>query len=289
MPPAIGLHVTVSLPPDTRGRTPTSRAQFLRGACILVLAVLLGAAGALLAYHPAAPERTAGVAAVRILFVGNSYTYVNDLPGTVSSLSAAGGHPVETATLAEGGWTLAQHEASPETGAMLRQHKWDYVVLQEQSEIPASPYSRTTVMYPAVRQLVSQVRAAGSQPILFLTWGHRDGWPQAGYQSFSTMQDQLTAGYLGIAQELQVPVSPAGEAWRRVRASAPTLDLWQEDGSHPTTAGTYLAACVFYSTIFRQSPLGLSYGDGLEAGTSRTLQSLAAGTVLSDPPIWYLR
>jgi hypothetical protein len=224
-----------------------------------------------------------------VLFVGNSYTFVNDLPGTVSLLAAAGGHPIDTAMLAEGGWTLAQHLSAPETGTQLQPGRWNYVILQEQSEIPASVSARLSTMYPAARQLVSRIRASGAVPMLFLTWGHRDGWPQAGFQTFSAMQDQLTAGYLGIAHELQIGVAPVGEAWRQARMTSPSLALWQADGSHPTTQGTYLAACVFYATLFRQSPLGLSFNDGLAPDIVRTLQTLAAHVVLVDSWRWNLQ
>ena len=74
-----------------------------------------------------------------------------------------------------------------------------------------------------------------------------------------------------------------------VRRQNPQLDLWQDDGSHPTEQGTYLAACVFYAVLFRQSPQGLTYGDGLAADTVRVLQTLAADTVLAEPARWNLR
>jgi hypothetical protein len=213
---------------------------------------------------------------MRILFIGNSYTYVNDLPGVFTRLACSGGYKVQTGLAAPGGWTLAQHDASNETLAALKQHKWDYVVLQEQSEIPAIQSARSQGMYPAVRQLVARIRASGAQPLLFMTWGHRDGDVQFGLPTYFDMQAQLTAGYLGIAQELNVPVIPVGTAWLKAWTQPTPLDLWQEDGSHPNEQGTYLAACVFYAAIFHQSPLGLGYYAGLDQETAKTLQSLAA-------------
>jgi hypothetical protein len=212
---------------------------------------------------------------MRILFIGNSYTYVNDLPGMFSKLACSGGYKVQTGLAAPGGWTLAQHEASNETRAALEQQKWDYIVLQEQSEIPAIPADRSQSMYPAVRRLVARIKATGAQPLLFLTWGHRDGDMQFGLPTYFDMQAQLTFGYLGIAQELNVPVIPVGTTWLKARTLPAPLDLWQADGSHPNEQGTYLAACVFYTAIFHQSPLGLGYYAGLNQETAKTLQSLA--------------
>ena len=265
-----------------------SRTAVLRSTFIALLAILLGAGGGLLAHRMSSHTLQAAKIPLRILFIGNSYTYVNDLPVTVSQLASAGGHPIDTAMDAPGGWTLAQHVASPDTLKLLRQEKWDYVGLQEQSQIPASASARSQGMYPAVRRLVAQIRGVGAKPLLFLTWGHRDGWPEAGLWGYAAMQSQLTAGYLEIANELQIPVAPVGEAWRRAQAFSPPVGLWQGDGSHPTVQGTYLASCVFYATIFRQSPVGLSYGDGLVPSMTRTLQSLAATTVLADPRLWNL-
>lgn len=225
---------------------------------------------------------------LHILFIGNSYTYVNDLPGTFARLACTGGHKVETDMAAEGGWALADHAASAQTLAKLAQSKWDFVILQEQSEIPAMDDYRKQSMYPAVRQLVGKIKATGAKPILFLTWGHHDGLPQAGFQTFNDMQAQLYVGYMGIAKELNVPVAPVGDAWLMGRLQPTPLDLWQADGSHPNEMGTYLAACVFYAVFFRQSPAGLTYRPGLSQATAQTLQTLAVDSVLKEPWRWYL-
>ena len=215
----------------------------------------------------------------RILFIGNSYTYVNDLPGMFTKLACSGGHQVETGMAAEGGWTLAQHAASSQTLDKVQFQKWDFIVLQEQSEIPAVQASRIQTMYPAVRQLVQRIRTAGAQPLLFMTWGHKDGDADFGLATYFEMQAQLSDGYMGIAQELNVPVVPVGSAWLKGVTQANPPDLWQSDGSHPTEQGTYLAACVFYATIFHQSPQGLAYFAGLNQNIAQTLQSLASQTV----------
>jgi hypothetical protein len=224
----------------------------------------------------------------RILFIGNSYTYVNDLPSMFAELAGAGGHGVETGIEATGSWTLSNHAASPATLDKLNSSKWNYVVLQEQSQIPASEQSRTQQMYPAARVLVRKIRAMGATPILFVTWAHRDGWPENGLQNYESMQYQIDNGYLGIAQELNLPEAPVGFAWLAARKQNPQVGLWQEDGSHPSEQGTYLAACVFYSVIFRQSPEGLSFTANLPQETAQSLQKLAAATVLTNAQEWNL-
>ena len=217
---------------------------------------------------------------MRILFIGNSYTYVNDLPGMFTRLACSGGKRVVTGLAAPGGWTLAQHLASADTQNAIRSQQWDSIVLQEQSQIPSSASTRDQTMYPYVRGLVSLIRSVKARPYLFLTWGHRDGWPENNLNSYAAMQDQLYFGYVTIAQELSVDVVPVGPAWKNATGRTPSLNLWQDDGSHPTQNGTYLAACVFYATLFRQSPVGLDEYAGLPKETAETLQSIAAQTVL---------
>jgi hypothetical protein len=217
---------------------------------------------------------------LHILFIGNSYTYVNDLPGTFRQLACSGGHRVETGMAADGGWTLAQHASAAGTLDKLNGQKWDYVVLQEQSEIPAIETSRIQSMYPAARTLVAKIRQNGAMPLFFNTWGHKDGEPDYGEPTYFDMQAQLDVGYKGIARELGVDVAPVGYAWMQARTQPQPLDLWQDDGSHPNEQGTYLAACVFYAMVFQESPAGLGYRAGLSQGAAKTLQGLAAGAVL---------
>jgi hypothetical protein len=212
---------------------------------------------------------------VRVLFIGNSYTYVNDLPGTFARLARSGGHPVRTGMLAEGGWTLADHVQSSQTLETLQAQRWNYVILQEQSEIPAFEQSRTLSMYPAARQLAGEIRAVQAEPVFLQTWAHRDGMPEQGIPDYESMQGFIDAGYRQIARELNVPVIPAGDAWRLALGQKLPVDLWQADGSHPTPAGTYLTACVLYATLYNKSPVGIGYTGGLSRDTALSLQKVA--------------
>jgi hypothetical protein len=103
------------------------------------------------------------------------------------------------------------------------------------------------------------------------------------------MQLEIDDGYLGIAHELRAPVAPVGIALLAVRRQNSQLNLWQDDGIHPNEQGTYLAACVFYAVIFRQSPKESTYEANLPKETAQLLQTLAADTVLNSPGRWNLR
>jgi hypothetical protein len=225
----------------------------------------------------------------RVLFIGNSYTYVNDLPGTFAALAQSGGHGVETGSLAGSGATLADHAAEPATATKLDSSRWSFVVLQEQSQIPSIESAREYTMFPAIRTLVGMIRQRNETPLLFMTWAHRDGFPEAGLPDYETMQRSIDSGFQSIAAETDAPVAPVGYTWFIVRRQNAAIDLWQGDGTHPSAAGTYLAACVFYATVFRQSPEGLAFADGLPADTALVLQKAAAVNVLANLSQWGLR
>jgi hypothetical protein len=222
----------------------------------------------------------------RVLFIGNSYTTVNDLPSVFASLARSGGHQVETGTAAPDGWTLANHADSSATSARLASAKWDIVVLQEQSQLPSVEQFRQTQMYPAARRLISSIRNQGARPLFYLTWARRDGWPENAMPDYASMQAAIDDGYLAIARDQRVAVAPVGDAWATLVTRGVGAPLWQPDGTHPAEAGTYLAACVFYATIFRESPKGLGYHSSLSADAAGIIQSVAAETVLGDPAKW---
>jgi hypothetical protein len=226
-------------------------------------------------------DRPGAGSCLQILFIGNSYTSTNDLPGMITRLAKAGGYKVKTEMVAPGGWTFSEHAKSTKTLDTLKSVKWDFVVLQEQSQIPASKQSRMVSMYPSARLLVSQIRESQAEPIFFQTWAHRDGWPEMGLPDYQSMQLQIDYGYQQIAQELKVPIAPAGYGWLLARKQYPQLALWQGDGSHPNEQGTYLAACVLYAAIFHQSPEGLTYMAHMSEESAHTLQTIAASVVLN--------
>jgi hypothetical protein len=225
--------------------------------------------------------------ALRVLFIGNSYTAANNLSNLFADLSRSGGHEVSVDAVVEGGWTLAQHAASQRALGKIGQEKWDYVVLQEQSVTPSVEAGRRQ-MYPAVRLLDERIRRSGARTVLYMTWGRRDGFPELGFHDCTRMQAELTAGYMNIADELHLTVAPVGIAWQSALARDRRLNLWQGDGSHPTLQGSYLAACVFYAAVFRKTPEGLAFTAGLPGDVARSLQAAAGKTVLENPDRWHL-
>ncbi len=228
----------------------------------------------------------AGARALDVLFVGNSHTYVNDLPALFRGLSEAGGFVVRTATSAPGGYALHQHVAYQPTLDSISGRQWDYVVLQEQSQIPAINWCRDSLMHPAARSLDALIAARGAQTAFYLTWGWRDGGTHTygghsspGFRDYFEMQDSVSVSYRMIADELAAVLVPVGEAWRNARLLNPSIDLWQDDECHATLKGTYLGACVFYAVLHGDDPTGLAFHGGLSPADARWLQEVAWQTV----------
>lgn len=205
-----------------------------RSVAALCLAALL-LVGALSASGQAPPAK------LRVLFIGNSYTYFNDLPGLVERLSAAD-RPIEARSVIEGGATLEQHWSVGLALKRIQQGGWDFVVLQEQSGRPVLDRPR---MFEYASAFDAEIKKHGGRTVLFLTWPR---------QSRPELQPQITQAYEQLARELGAEVAPVGPAWQKVSQRNPNMELYLPDGAHPSLAGSYLGACVFLAVFYGDRP-----------------------------------
>jgi hypothetical protein len=222
---------------------------------------------------------------VNVLFIGNSYTYGNDLPGMFRGLAAAAGKRVFVDESTIGGFSLEQHFNYKPTVDKILERRWNYVVLQEQSVGPTIPFYRDNVMFPVARKLDSLIKITGSRTVFFVTWGRKTGGQftlgshsSILFKDYYQMQDTITAVYRRLGGELGALLCPVGPAWKMAYRANPRALLWDEsDKSHAFPEGTYLAACTFYKTILGEDPIGIPYTTfdvGPEA--ARYYQSLGA-------------
>jgi hypothetical protein len=181
---------------------------------------------------------------LKALFVGNSFTARNDLPGLVAQLAAARGRRLEHRLISAGGASLRTHWNAGVALEAIRGGRYDHVVLQEKSTLPIKNARR---MHENVRLFDEAIRAAGAQTTLYMTWARRNA-PQS--------QQAITDAYVGIGRELAATVVPVGLTWQRFLGKHDEPVLHDKDQSHPTLAGSYLAACVFLAVLFRESPVG---------------------------------
>ena len=224
----------------------------------------------------------------RVLFIGNSHTFHNDVPKMFESMARAGGHSVRADMVAHGGWTLLDHAKSAETTQKIRSEEWDFVVLQEQGDVPSFSSSLKQDMYPAIRGLHNEISARGADTVLFMTWGHRDGSLAEGVGGYSAESAVVETAYVKIGNELDVAIAPVGVAWWTAMQNAPSLSLWVDDGNHATKEGSYLAASVLYHVILGRSPERNSYTAGLSSNWALFFQTVAAETVSANASRWNL-
>lgn len=212
------------------------------------------------------PEKTN----LKLLFIGNSFTARNNLPGLIAQLAAARGTTIEHRLISAGGASLRMHWNKGTAAQAIQSGGFDAVVLQEQSTLPIKNAKR---FHENVRLVDEAIKAAGSKTILYMTWARAHA-PDS--------QKALTDGYTSIGKELDATVVPAGVAWQHFLAKHSEPVLHDKDGSHPTLAGSYLAACVFFAVLFKESPVGIVLElPGLTADDQSLLQK-TAWSVISD-------
>lgn len=221
----------------------------------------------------------AGSGAIRVLFIGNSYTFVNDLPSLVSTIDP-GGPTITTDSLTAGGAQLQDHAANPEVATRI-QLGWDAVVLQGQSVEPLLVPSQ---FFSGATALATMIAPTGATAVMFETWARVSGH-DVYQESWSggdplAMQAGLRSAYQQAADDAGGVMAPVGDAWEQSLAQS-SITLHSNDGSHPTLAGSYLAAAVFYLVLTAQTayinpapaPPGLAEAD------ATALRNVAEATV----------
>lgn len=182
---------------------------------------------------------------MRILMLGNSYTFFNDLPSVLASLLGA-----EVTAHTRGGAHLAE-QLNPETDmgrrtlTALRDEKWDYVIMQEQSKAPAET---PEAFLRSAEALCALIRASGAVPVFYATWAYRDGSEKlmSSGMTYEEMYARLHEAYAEAARRGGALLADVGTAFRDRKDIE---DLYHPDGSHPNAAGTALAARVMADAI----------------------------------------
>jgi PKD repeat protein len=229
---------------------------------------------------------------ISVLFIGNSYLSVNNLPQMVQEVTNSLGDNILIDSKMNGGFTFQSHAYDATTYDKIHSQPWKYVVLQGQSQEPSFPYDQVNQQsLPYAQQISDSVYASNgcSQVNYYMTWGRQVGDPQwDSINTFDKMNTRLRNAYLRIADSTNASVSPVGVAWKYVRDNYPAINLYAGDGSHPSLEGSYLAACTFYSSLFQKSCVGASFTAGLNPQTCAILQQVASSIVLDSIPTWKL-
>ncbi len=173
---------------------------------------------------------------LRILFIGNSHTYFNDMPQMVAQRFREEGYPCEVTMLAHAAWYLEQHVKEPEVRFNIMFGNYDYVVLQEYSH----PFGPEEKFFQAVRTLDQWIRSAGGKTVIYMTWARKEE---------SQEQERMSRANRQIAEETGALLAPVGENWQAYQKSHPDLEMYAEDGAHASPQGSDLAAKYIWNAI----------------------------------------
>ena len=182
---------------------------------------------------------------MRVLFLGSSLTYANDMPGIVQALAGAVGETLEVATVARGGACLEDHWRDGGALRAIEQGGWDVVALQQG---PSSTPENRQHLRQWTRRFAAPVRQAGARPALYMVWPGPDrrGW-------FDAVRDS----YRLAAEDVEGMLFPAGEALRTAGLRDPKARLFRRDGVHPSPTGSFTIALSIFGILYRRSPVGL--------------------------------
>ncbi len=230
----------------------------------------------------------------KVLFLGNSYTYVNDLPKMVADVANSVGDTVFYDSNCLGGYTLQNHTTDANSIAKIMAGNWDIVVVQEQSQLPSFPISQVqTEVFPYARKLDSLINVYNpcAETVFYMTWGRKNGdasncasWPPV--CTYQGMDSLLRLRYTMMANDNQAIISPVGPVFHYIRDHFPSIELYQADESHPTIQGTYAAACSFYCSLFRKDPTQISFQSTLSALESSQIIQAAKAVAFDSLSNW---
>lgn len=231
----------------------------------------------------------------KVLFLGNSYTNYNNMPQMVANMATNSGDTLNWSMEAPGGAFLSDHLNAQASLNQIKKGDWDYVALQEQSQALTLPDYQIGYTLNSIYALDSTINFYNPcvETLYYLTWGRKNGDKvfyrvYSGYtdSTYEYMDSLLLARYLHVADTNQGEVAPAGAVWRYIRDNHPNIELYQADESHPSAIGSYVAACAFYTSIFRKDPTNLTYNASLSAADAQLVRNATKEVVYKKLLDW---
>lgn len=227
----------------------------------------------------------------KILFIGNSFTYFNDMPNAIfGEICRSAGYNVIVDSVTHGGYHLYKHaDPADPCGKLveekLNENKYDYIILQEQS---GSPVATPGLFYDGVRALAKKASENGAKLFLYETWGYKEGYSKLTTHGGDTvkMEMMLRAAYTAIGEEIGAEVIYVGAAMTDIYVSHKEINTYASDLFHPSAEGSTLAAFTIFSRIFGADPRQISY-NGVCASdeAAKALKAAAYSAVFGENPI----
>ncbi len=230
----------------------------------------------------------------KVLFLGNSYTEYFNLPQLLVNMSQSTNDVLVVDSNTPGGNTLQGHSTNAVSLAKIAQGNWDFVVLQEQSQLPAFPLNQVaTQVFPYAESLNATIIAQNpcAETVFYMTWGRQNGdvdncGTNPPVCSYIGMDNLLKERYLTMTNSNNAIVSPVSVVWRYIRENYPAMNLYDPDGSHPSILGSYIAACCFYTTILRKNPTLITFNAGLSTADATIIKTATKSLVFDNLLQW---
>lgn len=235
-------------------------------------------------------ESTAGQDTTRVLFIGNSYMYFNDLPGLFANMAGEAGEHVSVAAHMPGGASVGDtiqgtfaHMYNPQVYDLIRSKEWDYLFLQDRQSRFCMGYG----VFPGDSRVIEgHLKIRDSllfyHPCAKMLWFAGFG-PSAGYPPFAysgeALIDSIYRNYQFLRDTAGQVIVPIGPAFLRIMEDYPAIDLWDPDGSHPSLSGSWLIASTLFSTVFKRSPIESPANPGLPESVDSVLKTTGFITV----------
>jgi hypothetical protein len=182
-------------------------------------------------------------APIRVLFIGNSLTYFNDLPAMVAALGRSSGTPIAYETVAVPDFSLEDHWNQGDARRAIGRGGWTWVVLQQG---PSALAASRVLLVQYAKRFDREIQRAGARTAMYMVWPSR-----ARRGDFAG----VSRSYAAAAAELGATLLPVGDAWQEAWAIDPRLALYGRDGLHPSPMGSWLGALVIYRQLTgREAP-----------------------------------
>ena len=215
---------------------------------------------------------------MKILFIGNSYTYFNDMPTLFSRLCGCNGKQAQVFSVTKGGRKLHENldsadQTTRELEAVVQQNPMDVVILQEHSVLPITDFDRFSANIKSLMEKIGPARY-----VLYQTWARKAGaeFLQEHKLTPHTMAVKLQEAYAKLADTVGADRAPVGQCFLEISETHPEIDLYDPDLTHPSYAGSCLSAMTHYRTIFGEIPADLSCFGLPEAANQVFLEAVMA-------------
>lgn len=212
---------------------------------------------------------------MKILFIGNSYTFFNDMPAMLEALALENGNEIIQHSVTKGGRHLYENLQDGDAYGekikeLITQNDYDVLILQEQSFFAIVDFDKFVYGVKALKELVKAKRT-----ILYSTWGRKTGSPKLEELGLTSeeMTEKLTKAYISASSITNSEISPVGTAFLKIARAMPETDLYKPDLSHPSYIGSAVGAICHYRAIFGKMP---TVTDSLDLGETerKTLLSI---------------